>query len=222
MNPQQARMIIEQLLSMPIPWASKDVLDNKKFLDEVALVLLSALPINVLCNKQSIDDTLLGVLNQMIKDEQESSQISNRLSALQVLYVCIKNLSDVLYYGGRSPLKIEDFYRDAPGKFDLRWPLKSSLSLLPAPFDELDRKTQFYALFTEWQSREMEGWDVLNKGQLDQAEKIFQECVKRAEQIEVRELIARSYEGLMSVAHKRGDGKSELEWSKKAMKARSG
>src|SRR5438552_1826035 len=84
--------------------------------------------------------------------------------------------------GSGPPLNIKDFYREKPGKFDLQWPLNPSLSL-PVPFDELDRKTQFFVLFGEWTRREFEGMMALNSGELGRAEEIFQECLQRAGQI---------------------------------------
>ena len=121
--------------------------------------------------------------------------------------------------GSGEPLKIEDFYKEGSEKFDLNLPLNPYLDL-PTPFPELDRKTQFYVLFNEWQTRETEGMMALNNGELDKAENIFQECITRSEQIDVPELKARSYEGLMRLAQKQGDRTSEKKWSKKAMETR--
>ncbi|MBI4313028.1 MAG: hypothetical protein HY681_14805 [Chloroflexi bacterium] len=121
--------------------------------------------------------------------------------------------------GSGPPLQIEDHYQERPGKFQLQWPLDTLLPL-PLPFDRLDRKTQFYVLFQEWSRREMEGMMALNGGNLEEAERTFKECLERARQIEVRELMARSYEGLMRLAQKRGDRASEKQWSQEAMGAR--
>ena len=122
--------------------------------------------------------------------------------------------------GSGPPLNIEDFYREAPGLFEQHWPLHASIPL-PLPFDQLDRKTQFYVLFGEWTRREMEGLFALNRGQTEEAEKIFQECLARAEQIEVAELVARSYEGFMRVAQRRGDLAAERRWLQQALAARA-
>jgi hypothetical protein len=125
--------------------------------------------------------------------------------------------------GSGPPLNIEEFYREGARKFELRWALNPTvITMLPVPFSQLDRKTQFYVLFQEWTRRELEGMTALNGGQVDQAEGIFRECIQRGEQIEVGELVARSYEGLMRVAQRRGDRRAEQEWSNKAMAARSG
>src|ERR1051326_6602871 len=90
--------------------------------------------------------------------------------------------------GSGPPLNIQDFYREGSESFTLRWPIGVSL---PLPFAQLDRKTQFFVLFQEWTRREMEGSMALNAGQLDEAKKIFSECLERAQQIEVGELVAR-------------------------------
>jgi hypothetical protein len=129
--------------------------------------------------------------------------------------------ADEVGYG--APLNIADFYREAPGKFALRWPLGELLpGMLPAgsSFDDLDRKTQFFCLFTDWSRRELEGMSKLNGGAVSEAETIFNECVERAEQIGVNELLARSYEDLMRVAEMRGDAAQAGEWSGKAEAAR--
>ena len=123
-----------------------------------------------------------------------------------------------LEVGDGAPLNIADYYRDAPGKFTLRWPVSS----LPAgfAFDDLDRKTQFFVLFNEWTQRNMVAISRLNDGAVDEAETIYNEGVERAQQLEVNELLARSYEGLMRVAETRGDAPAVQAWSAKAEAAR--
>jgi len=121
--------------------------------------------------------------------------------------------------GSGPPLNIADFYREGPEKFALHWPLGSATAL-PLSFDELDRKTQFFVLWTEWSRRELEGMSALNGGKVDEAEQVFRECAKRAEQLQVNELLARSYEGLMRVAQNRGDRDSERQWSQRAVATR--
>jgi hypothetical protein len=122
--------------------------------------------------------------------------------------------------GPSPPLNIEDFYREGTERFELRWPLHPSLPL-PLPFDELDRKTQFYVLFGEWSRREFEGMSALDRGDVDPADATFRECLERGEQLGVGELIARSYEGLMRVADKRDDTAAARAWSEKAVVARA-
>jgi hypothetical protein len=118
-------------------------------------------------------------------------------------------------------LDISDHYTPGPGTYELRWPLGPNLPL-PIPFDELDRKTQFFVLFQEWSRRELEGMMLLNTGDLNGAEAVFEECLGRAKQIDVGELEARSYEGFMRVAQRRGDRGAELAWVRKAATARQG
>jgi hypothetical protein len=122
--------------------------------------------------------------------------------------------------GSGPPLDIAAFYVERPEKFDVRWPLRPSPHL-PIPFDELDRRTQFFVLWNEWTRRELEGMMALNGGQVDDAEKTFRECIERAQQLDVNELVARGYEGLMRVAQKRGDRAAERQWSEKAATARA-
>lgn len=168
-------------------------------------------------------------MEQMIKDFMNSGKMDqNMMNQLQSIVnnpeqvrAAIEQLkaAGADEMGSEEPLKIEDFYKEGSEKFDLNWPLNPYLDL-PTPFPELDRKTQFYVLFNEWQTRETEGMMALNNGALDQAENIFQECITRAEQIEVPELKARSYEGLMRLAQKQSDRTSEKKWSEKAMETR--
>ena len=101
----------------------------------------------------------------------------------------------------------------------MRWPLSPTLPL-PVPFDQLDEATQFHVLFGEWTRREMEASQALYTGDPDGAESIFQECVERAKQLDVSELKARSFEGFMRVAQKRGDREAERKWIKAATEAR--
>jgi hypothetical protein len=121
--------------------------------------------------------------------------------------------------GSGPPLDIGDYYKPGPGLYDLRWPLAMPMEL-PVPFDQLDRQTQFYVLFQEWTRRELEGMMLLNSGDVDGAEQVFEECLDRATQIEVGELQARSYEGLVRVAQRRGDREAERAWLDKATDAR--
>jgi hypothetical protein len=120
---------------------------------------------------------------------------------------------------GSEPLApIGDYYVEKPGLYELRWPLPAHL---PLPFASLDRKTQFFVLFGEWTRREMEGMEHLNRGDLVEATTIFDECLARAEQIDVAELRARSYEGLMRVAERAGQTAAAQELSQSATSARA-
>ena len=120
--------------------------------------------------------------------------------------------------GCGRPLHIEDFYRDGIKKFTLRWPIGVPL---PMTFEQLDRKTQFFVLFQEWTRREMEGMMALNGGQIDDAKQTFNECLQRAQQIQVEELVARTYEDLGKVADKAGDRAAARDYSRKAAQARA-
>jgi hypothetical protein len=104
------------------------------------------------------------------------------------------------------PLNVEDFYRPGEQRYTLRWPLApSTLTLLPVPFEALDRKSQFYVLFQEWTSVELEATMARNGGDLERARTLFGECLARAEQLDVPELKARSHDNLASVYEMVGD-----------------
>jgi len=168
-------------------------------------------------------------LEQMLNDLLSTGQLSPELAAaVQAALTDPRKLDEVLaalqamgadQIGDGPPLNIENYYRDGSGKYDLKWPLPAHLPL-PIPYGELDRKTQFFVLFQEWSRREMEAMMALNGGDADGAAKIFDECVERAKQIDVKELVARSYKGHARVAQRRGDLAAERKWTEKAAAAR--
>jgi hypothetical protein len=119
--------------------------------------------------------------------------------------------------GGNKILNMEEFYRPSNNLFDLRWSLGIQL---PIAFDELDHATQYSVLFGEWTRRITEGSYILHQGDTEGAEKIFEECLKRAQQLEVAELIARSHEGLARVASHTGARTLERKRLEAAMTAR--
>lgn len=122
--------------------------------------------------------------------------------------------------GSSQPLNnIESYYQPGAGSYELKWPLSPGLPL-PVRFDQLDRKMQFFVLFQEWSRRELEGNQALNSGDTTGATAIFDECLARAEQLEVAELKARSFEGMMRVAQKTGKRQDERKWVKAALAAR--
>jgi hypothetical protein len=121
--------------------------------------------------------------------------------------------------GTSSSLNIADHYRPGMAKYQLMWPLSPTLTL-PVSFDQLDRETQFYVLFNEWSRRELEGHQALQAGDTHGAQAIFQECLARAEQLEVAELKARSYEGFVRVAQKLNDRQAERQWLDAALAIR--
>ena len=73
------------------------------------------------------------------------------------------------------------------------------------PFEALDYKTQFYVLFQEWTRVENEATMARIRGDLGRARTLFEECLARAEQLDVPELKARSHENLASVYEMAGD-----------------
>jgi hypothetical protein len=112
----------------------------------------------------------------------------------------------------------EHYYVDKPGRFDLRWPLREQIGI---PFQTLDRKTQFLVLFNEWAQRELDGIQARDAGDLTGAETVFNECLERARQLDVDELVARSYEELMRVAEQAGDNEGAERWSNQARAVRA-
>lgn len=121
--------------------------------------------------------------------------------------------------GGSTPLNMEDHYVAGDTRFERRWPLGVAL---PLPFEELDHKTQFFVLFAEWTRREMEGGYALNNGDPAGAKATFEECLERARQLGVGELLARSHEGLARVASVTNDRTNERNHLKQAVAARQG
>jgi hypothetical protein len=104
---------------------------------------------------------------------------------------------------GDRPLDdIADYYRQGTQPYELLWPLAQKL---PMPFDELDRATQFHVLFGECRRRLTEAASLRNGGRLEQADAAYNECLQRADQLEVPILKSDAYQGLLSVAQMRGD-----------------
>jgi hypothetical protein len=164
------------------------------------------------------------LLEKLMESGDVGAEIASRIEASlgdpEALDAIYKELQDFAGPEIEEPLQIEDYYSEKDGqRFQLLWPLSPNLPL-PIPFSDLDRKTQFFVLFGEWQRRETEGMVALNNGQLEVAEATFRECLERAEQIGVMELRARSYEGLMRVAQKSNDRDAEIRFSHEAEKAR--
>ena len=140
---------------------------------------------------QEIDQALIEEIMALPPGDPRTDRIISRLTAIGADQ-------------GPSPvLNIEDYYQPGDQVFTLRWPLAPpTQAVLPFPFDALDRKTQFFVLFQEWTRRDLEANTARNAGDLDGAQAIFEECLARAEQLDVAELKARSYEGMASVAEK--------------------
>jgi hypothetical protein len=119
-------------------------------------------------------------------------------------------------FGVQVP-EVDDFYEERPGRFELRWPLRAS-DPRPLAFEDLDRRTQFSILFAEWRVRQVEAQAALARGEVSEAEAIFGECLERADQLEVDELVVWACEGLLQVAEKRGDLDARRAWLAKAMR----
>jgi hypothetical protein len=120
-------------------------------------------------------------------------------------------------------LDVEDFYRPGVTPYALHWPLAPpTLAVLPMGFEALDHKTQFYVLFQEWTRRELEANQALNVGDLTTAQAVFEECLARAEQLDVAELRARSHEGLATVYDKVNDRNAARREFEAALADRAG
>ena len=145
------------------------------------------------------------------RDQEMDPELIRELMALPPDHPGLDRIIAKLTAAGGSqpaspPLNIDDFYPPGEDRYTLRWPLApSTLALLPAPFAALDRKTQFYVLFQEWTSAELEATMARSAGDLERARALFGECLARAEQIDVPELKARSHENLASISEMAGD-----------------
>jgi hypothetical protein len=120
--------------------------------------------------------------------------------------------------GGDEVLNIQEHYRPGDGRlFQLRWPIEFPL---PLPFEELDRPTQFSVLWGEYSRRMLEGSHAVLEGDAGQARAIYAECLERAQQLDVPELIARSHEGMARAAAKGNQRSEERKHLKLAVAAR--
>ena len=171
--------------------------------------------------QKEIQQLLEKLLASGLGGSEIMQKIQNSLGDPRAMEEILETLKEFAGPEQEETLQIEDYYHHGDGSgFALFWPLSPAIPL-PMPFEEMDRKTQFFVLFSEWQRRESEGMMELTGGRLDDAQAIFEECYQRAEQIEVYELLARSFEGLMRVAQKRGNRDAELSYSRKAQEARA-
>lgn len=152
-----------------------------------------------------------GGADQMQKDTQAMIEIGKGDEVMDML----KSVGAT--EGGDKILNMMDYYRPGNTLFELRWQLGVPL---PMEFDELDHETQYSVLCSEWTRRETEGSYVLQQDDTAGAQAIFEECLARAQQLGVAELIARSHERLARVASKKGVRAQERESLKAAMAAR--
>jgi hypothetical protein len=161
---------------------------------------------------------LSGRPDEFPSDEELRAVIHDPEAGAQLL--TLLKQAGVSELGPSPPLNPADCYRERSEPYALRWEIQNPVAR-EIPFDALDPKTQFFVLFQEWTMREFDGMTSLNRGDTPRAEATFRECVERARQLEVPELEARSYEGLMRAAQKRGDRTAELEWLTQATRARA-
>ena len=111
---------------------------------------------------------------------------------------------------GSSEPTTAEMYRPGTEKFVRRWPFDPMMPM-ELPFDQMDHETQFYTLSAAWSGRRADGHRALHAGDLDQAEKIFRECLDRADQMDVDVLRGLSHVCLSYVARQRGDQKAERQ-----------
>jgi hypothetical protein len=173
-------------------------------------------------------DDLEGRLDRMLESQELDPGLVQELMALPPDHPgferILAKLGAIVGDQPVSPaMNIEDYYRPGDEGYTLRWPLAApTLAVMPMPFEALDRKTQFYVLFQEWTRRELEANTARNAGDLDGAQAAFAECLARAEQLDVAELMARSHEGLASVHEKANDRDAARRELEAAMAARAG
>lgn len=152
-----------------------------------------------------------GGADQMQKDAQAMIEIGRGDEVIAMFKAMGANES------GNKILNMMDYYCPSDTLFELLWTLGVTL---PVGFDELDHETQYSVLCSEWTRREMEGSYMLQQGDAAGAQAVFEECLARAQQLGVSELLARSYEGLARVASHIGARVQERASLKAAMFAR--
>jgi hypothetical protein len=167
-------------------------------------------------------------LDRMLASQELDPSLMEELMALPPGYPgldrILTKLSAVVGDQPASPpLDIDAFYRPGATPYALHWPLAPpTLAVLPMGFEALDHKTQFYVLFQEWTRRELAANQALNAGDLTTAQAVFEECLARAEQLDVAELRARSHEGLATVYDKVNDRNAARREFEAALADRAG
>ena len=173
-------------------------------------------------------DDLEDRLDRMLASQELDPSLMEELMALPPDYPgldrILAKLSAVVGDQPASPpLDIDAFYQPGAMPYALHWPLAPpTLAVLPMGFEALDHKTQFYVLFQEWTRRELEANTARNAGDLAAAQAIFEECLARAEQLDVAELKARSHEGLAGVYEMVNDRDAARREFQAAMTERAG
>jgi hypothetical protein len=158
---------------------------------------------------QEVDESLVQEILALSPTDPEAERI-------------LKKLEGAVGNQGPSPvMNIEDYYRPGDDLYTLLWPLSpATTAVLLMPFEALDRKTQFFVLFQEWTRREAEASVAMVSGDPDGARAVFEECLARADQLDVDELRARSYDGLRRIAELKGDRAAARQALAAAMSAR--
>jgi hypothetical protein len=173
-------------------------------------------------------DDLEGRLDRMLDSQELDPALVQELMALPPDYpgldrIIAKLGAIVGDQPASPPMNIEDYYRPGEEGYTLRWPLAPpTLAALPMPFEALDRKTQFYVLFQEWTRCELEANTTRNAGDLGGAQTLFEQCLARAQQLDVAELRGRSHEGLASVYEMSNDRDAARRELQAAMAERAG
>jgi len=124
------------------------------------------------------------------------------------------------HLGVRQPPDPEALYRPGFGSLELMFPLPGDLASLP--WGSLSARNRFFVHVAAWALREADGVQALRSGEFGQADEIFQECLIRAEHMQVPELITRSYENLGELAVASGDETAAREWRAAAERAKQG
>jgi hypothetical protein len=167
-------------------------------------------------------------LDVMLASDELDPELMNELMSLPRDYPGIdgilSKLNDAMGDEVPSPpMNIADFYRPGPQPYSLQWPLSPpTQAVLSMPFEVMDHKTQFYVLFQDWTRRVFDATSAREGGDLQGARAIFEECLGRADQLDVAELQARSHEGLAEVYTKLDDRQAVRQELEAATAARAG
>src|SRR5687767_15831767 len=119
------------------------------------------------------------MIEKMLESDRVDPELINLLSSVNDPVLIQKGLAKLKEIGADeiAPImNIADYYRPRNIKYELKWPLTTSL---PFPFDKLDEATQFHVLFAEWTRREMQGSFAVNNGDLATAESTFRSEERR-------------------------------------------
>ena len=163
--------------------------------------------IDVLARTGQMPHGLLDALTR-VNDPDALERLAEKLQAVGGQAAADHALEDVMKH-----------YRPGEDPYDLFWPLPPNL--LPSPFEALDRETQFHVLFAECRRRLAEGAELRCAGKLDQADAAFNECLARADQIDVALLKSEAYHGLATVSELRGSRAAAKRYMQLAQRERT-